>query len=360
VKLKISFLALLCLVVFSYGLDDLARPYAYATRDTIKAYKLDSNEVRLYNGHNKLLDSLDLKFARYTRFKDTTFDSLKAKFVRAADSIVSTKGVFSGRVNVDSLTSAKGVYCTKINTGLGNFEIGQDLHTSSDVIFDSLAARIAKFSYGIIADTITADSIHTRSLNTDSSITTAKTLSADSVFSTKGVAGAFFDGACTGAANTGNTLNVLNGYQALLNNAGDYNVANGYRALTYNTSGTGNTGIGYQSLQAMKTGTYNTCVGYVADIADTSGSANVAIGGSAMSNNKRGDNNVAIGYNTGSSIVTYSFTTCIGTNSDAVKDTTLNLNILQVRKYNDSASAYGDGIRSGAVYRIGGQLMIMY
>jgi len=183
----VSILIIEGLFISANGLDDLSRPYAYTPRDTIKAYKLDTNETRLYVGYNKLNDTLDLKFIRYSRMKDSTFDTVKAKYVKVTDSISSVLGRFSGKVNADSLTSAKGVYCTKINTGLGNYEIGQDVHTNSDVIFDSVAARITKLSYGIIDTTLTADSVHTRVLSTDSSITTAKTLNADSVFSTKGI-----------------------------------------------------------------------------------------------------------------------------------------------------------------------------
>jgi hypothetical protein len=44
---------------------------------------------------------------------------------------------FSNRVMVDSLYSAKGLTGTTINTGNGNFEIGQNLRTTDDVTFDS-------------------------------------------------------------------------------------------------------------------------------------------------------------------------------------------------------------------------------
>jgi hypothetical protein len=63
----------------------------------------------------------------------TTFTATKRFFVDSSGNVTT-----SGCMNADSIKSTKGIVGTKINTGLGNFEVGQDLQTTSDVTFDSL------------------------------------------------------------------------------------------------------------------------------------------------------------------------------------------------------------------------------
>jgi hypothetical protein len=117
------------------------------------------------------------------------------------------------------------------------------------------------------------------------------------------------------------TTNLAVGYEALLNNTGDYNTATGGSALQFNTSGEINAAHGYNALAANTTGSqnsaygafalvnnttasYNTAVGAEA-LFSTNGSQNTAVGAFAL-NHATGSSNVAIGYEAGISIASTS------------------------------------------------------
>ena len=203
-------LVIQAIVVNSYSLDDVTKPYTFVTRDTIKKDRVNANYDTIYGRINQLNDSLEFKFVRFVDFKDTIFDTIKARFGRidsitasrhiSTDSIIrlicisgnpiidsiqgadrisgnpiidsiqgadrisgnpiidSIQGTncitgnpvidsisgnpwFSGNVTTDSLIVTKGVLVSTINTGLGSYEIGQNLRTTDDVIFDSVYAR---------------------------------------------------------------------------------------------------------------------------------------------------------------------------------------------------------------------------
>lgn len=119
----------------------------------------------------------------------------------------------------------------------------------------------------------------------------------------------------------GGTTNLAVGYEALLNNTGDYNTATGGSALQFNTSGEINAAHGYNALAANTMGSQNAAYGAFALVNNTTGSYNTAVGGEALFstngsqntavgtyalNHADGSGNVAIGYQAGISIASSS------------------------------------------------------
>jgi hypothetical protein len=101
--MKKIFLLLLIPLGFGYSLNDVTKPYTFVARDTIKSAQLNANWDTLYGRINQINDSLDLRFARYSRIKDSTYDSLKAKFGRIDSIRTSTKiicdSMFTRKIN---------------------------------------------------------------------------------------------------------------------------------------------------------------------------------------------------------------------------------------------------------------------
>jgi hypothetical protein len=93
----------------------------------------------------------------------------------------------------------------------------------------------------------------------------------------------------TGSFNTG-----VGGGALALNNA-DSNTAVGAAALLLNTTGTQNTAVGTDTLVFNDSGEANTATGYFALMNNTTGGSNTAIGWEALIANTTGDNNTAIG-----------------------------------------------------------------
>ena len=93
----------------------------------------------------------------------------------------------------------------------------------------------------------------------------------------------------TGSFNTG-----VGGGALALNNA-DSNTAVGAAALLLNTSGTQNTAVGTDALVFNDSGDSNTATGYFALMNNTTGASNTATGWEALIANTNGNNNTAIG-----------------------------------------------------------------
>ena len=93
----------------------------------------------------------------------------------------------------------------------------------------------------------------------------------------------------TGSFNTG-----VGGGALALNNA-DSNTAVSTAALLLNTSGTQNTALGTDAMVLNDSGNSNTATGYFALMNNTTGGSNTAIGDQALTVNTSGSNNTAIG-----------------------------------------------------------------
>src|SRR5205809_2997086 len=93
----------------------------------------------------------------------------------------------------------------------------------------------------------------------------------------------------TGSFNTG-----VGGGALALNNA-DTNTAVGAAALLLNTTGTQNTAVGTDAMVFNDSGSFNTATGYFALMNNTTGGSNTATGWEALIANTTGGNNTAIG-----------------------------------------------------------------
>jgi hypothetical protein len=327
-------LAVVACVCVSSAFTAPTVPYRWVTtKDTLTPTKLNKNNDTIYNAVRMLSDTVKYKYPRWVQFKDTTIDLLKTDSLRC---------VFYAA-------------------------------------FDSIFTRTLNAT-----GFMTCDSLNVRSINS---------AVINSVSFVGNVVGNII-GSISGYSNTQNSNNVGSGYQALSSiTSGTTNTAMGYQALAADSSAGLNAAFGYHALNLHRKGDGNTGIGYNALASDTLASANVAVGTGAMYANKRGNSNIAIGYYAENSSVNpnnnitigyqarissasgngnvvigtnampssnNTFVTCIGTSSNASKDTTFNVNLAQIRSYADSATAYSDGIRSGCIYRIGGTLKIMY
>src|SRR5205807_5729470 len=95
--------------------------------------------------------------------------------------------------------------------------------------------------------------------------------------------------------NTTGSFNTGVGGGALALNNGSSNTAVGVAALLLNTSGAQNTAVGTDSLVFNATGSSNTGTGYFSLMNNTSGGSNTATGWEALTANTTGSNNTAIG-----------------------------------------------------------------
>ncbi len=111
----------------------------------------------------------------------------------------------------------------------------------------------------------------------------------------------------TGSFNTG-----VGGGALVLNNA-DSNTAVGAVALLLNTTGTQNTAVGTDVLVFNDSGSANTATGYFALMNNTTGGSNTTIGGEALTANITGNNNTAIGNQALMTSVTTSDNVVLGT-----------------------------------------------
>jgi hypothetical protein len=125
----------------------------------------------------------------------------------------------------------------------------------------------------------------------------------------------------TGSFNTG-----VGGGALALNNA-DSNTAVGAAALLLNTSGTQNTAVGTDALVFNDSGDANTATGYFALMNNTTGASNTATGWEALIANTSGGNNTAIGNQALQSSETTSDNVAVG-NMAGSGITTANNNII--------------------------------
>ncbi|MBC9030961.1 tail fiber domain-containing protein [Sphingomonas sp. JC676] len=131
--------------------------------------------------------------------------------------------------------------------------------------------------------------------------------------------------------------NTAIGTFALEYNQSDRNTAGGYSAFRYNTKGTQNTGWGYKTFGRNSVGSNNTGVGFWASMYNQTGSDNSSFGSRAGYYNSRGNYNSAFGsqaglqndggtantylgaiagpYTPGPTTFSYSFSTCVGSES---------------------------------------------
>src|SRR5438552_1091774 len=108
------------------------------------------------------------------------------------------------------------------------------------------------------------------------------------------------------------SFNTGVGVGALVLNNGSSNTAVGAVALLLNTTGSNNTAIGTDTLVFNDSGAANTATGYFALMNNTTGGSNTAIGSEALAANTTGNNNTAIGNLALQSSVTTSDHVCIG------------------------------------------------
>ena len=94
---------------------------------------------------------------------------------------------------------------------------------------------------------------------------------------------------------TTGSFNTAVGSGALSLNNGDSKTAVGAAALLLNTTGTQNTAVGTDALVFNDSGSSNTATGYIALMNNTAGGSNTATGDQALTANTSGNNNTAIG-----------------------------------------------------------------
>jgi hypothetical protein len=102
----IVLIAILAIMNDSAAFQDATKPFTFVARDTIKATKLNANWDTVYSHVNNLYDTLDIKFLRFSDFKDSTIDSIKVNRIQSNPSIDSIQGtnVIRGNPDIDSIS----------------------------------------------------------------------------------------------------------------------------------------------------------------------------------------------------------------------------------------------------------------
>jgi hypothetical protein len=117
------------------------------------------------------------------------------------------------------------------------------------------------------------------------------------------------------ALNNGSSNTAVGAAALLLNTTGSNNTAIGTDTLVYNDSGSSNTATGYFALMNNTTGGSNTAIGSEALTANTSGNNNTAIGNLALTSNQTTSDHVCVGSEAGSGITTANNNIIIGHHS---------------------------------------------
>lgn len=96
-----AFLGLLLVSVAAFALDDMTVPNNYTSNQILTAAQLNEDNDSTYLPYNRMLDSLDAKFIRFTDLSDgdSTLDTLKVSAIRGNPDVDS----LNGKIVVDSL-----------------------------------------------------------------------------------------------------------------------------------------------------------------------------------------------------------------------------------------------------------------
>jgi hypothetical protein len=333
------------------------------TTDTIKSCKIITSDSA---------NITKLAIANVSTGAGTFTGTVTADSIKSAKGVNATNGTFSSRVSVDTLFSTKGIKATNFTGNLiGNTSGYSNTNNNTNIgsgfeVFTYATGNENEVATGYQCLTGSTGAHNTAygnysmtygSMNSDSNVAMGN-YSLYSQYANGSNVAIGYKSMCL-AGNSAKNVSV--GERSLYNGTSASNsVAIGHNSMYNNNTGADNVGIGYQGLYSNTGGNRNTSVGSQA-CASTTGSYNVALGYQALSSNKTGSYNVAIGSGSASNVDTILInTTSIGANSSALKDSTFNVNITQIRNYADSATAYADGIRSGCIYRVGSQLRIMW
>lgn len=257
----------------AFAVTGYSLPNDFSAGDTIKASKIMANYRAGSTWSTANADSLETKFMRFSDAKDTLFDTLKAKRVRASTELISSGTLTTaGLATVDSLHSVKGISGTNvwmtgtiftdsiyansgINAATADFtEVNSSGHVngttggfSSTMTVDSLkstkgiSATTGRFSGALSGTTLTASG----------------TATVDSLASTKG---AYIGGKVgIGRIPTTHTVEVQGGVYAYGNGATAYILSHrstGERLYIGGEFGKG--GIGTESDHPLQFSTNNT------------------------------------------------------------------------------------------------------
>lgn len=259
--MKKSFLFLLFVTCNLFALDDISIPYSFSPKDTIKASKFEANNSEIQTKFNKLNDSLELSFIRFSDLEsgDSLLDKVRVDTLRvdnirsnpnvdsisgdvrftgaptvngvltasggvtgnvtgnvtgsiSGGTVSGSTGTFSSTVSVDSIYSAKGINSAKRITGT-------DLQVSDSVIgitgkFTKVYSAFTGNLSGNVTGSISGGTVAGSTGTFSSRITGTDLQVSDSV---RGVTGAF-SGALSGLSlNLTNNLTVGGKVSGLLN-----------------------------------------------------------------------------------------------------------------------------------------------